>query len=398
MRTLMRRLMWLVLVGLAAAACTNANASDRSAVTGTSRDVVVLVSGTATEPQPALPAEPMTVLQTAAQDRDTSDGPNGKGSTARVVAAAGTYATTFPLTPRRKDGSVEHGLNRDRLIADNLRNVRGAVASVRADEPGLDLIEAMDNATRGATPATLIILSHGLSTRGGFDLRQVGWQADPGAVANDLARRNLLPNLQGWRVIFSGLGATAGAQPPLPRPIRVRLVAYWSAICTKAGGHCEVDDSRLDSMPPTTTTAMPTVPVPGVASVTGPHGEVTYTVTDKLLGFRGDSADLSDEAVDYLKGIATQIQVRLQNQTAARVTVTGYCADPPGSTREGMVRLSRARATNVADALRAAGVHNPIAVIAGGVAPGPSATKNGRFDEARAEQMRRVEITVRNTD
>jgi outer membrane protein OmpA-like peptidoglycan-associated protein len=362
--------------------------------TGSSKDVVLLVSGTATEPRPALLAMPTKVLLAAAGDRSVSDGTDGMGSSARVMAAADTYTATFPLTPRRRDGSVEYGLNRDNLIDANVKQVKDAVEDVLASEEGLDLLRAIDDATRGAPPATLIIVSHGLSTTGGFDLRLVGWDGDPQALAKELDARGLLPALTGWRVIFSGLGSTTGAQAPLPRPLRLKLVAYWTAICVAAGGACEIDDAQMEPVQPATTVAMPTVSVPGIDSVVGPRGEVTYTVTDKLLGFPGDSADLSPNAVEYLKFIAGQIRVRLQGKPKGTVTVTGYCADPPGSTRDGMLRLSRARAENVARVLRESGVDNPIVATGGGVAPGESATQGGRFNETRAEEMRRVEITV----
>lgn len=386
----------LASIGFAATACAidGSGEGSRLGSTGSSHDIVVVVSATATEPRPALTAKPMSLLRAAAESRDTSDGRNGKGSAARVVASAGEFSENLPLTPRRKDGSVEHGLKREALIEVNLDRVSKAVADVRATEPGLDLLRAMDNATRGAIPATLVVISHGLSTTGGFDLRQVRWDADPQAIATELSRRGLLPILTGWRVIFSGLGSTAGAQPPLSRPTRLKLVDYWMHICATAGGACESDNSQLEQVQPATTAAMPTVPVPGVDSVTGPQGEVTYAITDKLLGFRGDSAELSAAAVQYLDGIAAQIRPQLSNQPQAVVTVTGYCADPPRSTREGLRRLSRQRAANVARVLRDAGVRNQIVVIGGGAAPGASATRGGRFDETRAAQMRRVEITV----
>jgi outer membrane protein OmpA-like peptidoglycan-associated protein len=84
----------------------------------------------------------------------------------------------------------------------------------------------------------------------------------------------------------------------------------------------------------------------------------------------------------------------LLDKPEAAVTVTGYCADPLGSSREGLLQLSRARAENVARALRyTGGVRNPILVVGGGAAPGGSAIRGGQFDEARAAQMRQVEIT-----
>jgi outer membrane protein OmpA-like peptidoglycan-associated protein len=392
-----RRLGLIVLVTvvvLAATACAGVTPQPPG---GGVPDIMILVSGTATEPRPAMLAGPASVVRAAAEDREVTDGANGRGRAARVVAAAGTYTATFPLTPRRPDGSVEHGLNRDTLVAGNVGRVGAAVADVRATDAGLDLVRAIDDVTRGAQPGTLIVISHGIATKGGFDLRQVGWEADPRSVADQLRDRDLLPDLTGWRVIFSGLGSTGGAQPPLPRPARLKLIAYWTAICAAAGGTCEFDDTPMEPAEPASGEAMPTVAVPGVESVTGPHGELTYTVTDQLLGFPGDSAELAPAAVDYLKGIAAQIRIRTRDNPRATVTVTGYCADPPGSTTEGMKRLSRARADNVARVLREGGVTNPIEAIGGGVAPGGSATRNGQFDDARGAQMRRVEITVNST-
>jgi outer membrane protein OmpA-like peptidoglycan-associated protein len=349
----------------------------------------LLVSGTSTDPQPALPARAREILYGLATDPDATDGRNGAGASARVLAAASPYAAGFSLTPRRTDGSVEHGLNRDHLIDDNVNRVAAAVAGVRATRPGLDLLKELDDTTRGVAPATLIVLSHGLSTAGGFDLRQVGWEADPQTIADDLKARNLLPSLTGWTVIFSGLGTTVGDQPPLPRPTRLKLDAYWQAICTTAGGTCEIDDSPTGSARSKATAAMPAVAVPGVTSVTGPQGRVTYAVSDTLLGFRGDSAELAPSAAEVLSGVAA----RIKNNPAAAITVTGYCADPPGSSPAGLLGLSRARAQAVADALRGDSLANPISVVGGGVAPGGSATTNGHFDEKRASQMRRVEIT-----
>ena len=382
-----------VVVVAGAAACTgNGRPAGGPAVNG--HRVDILVSATATEPRPMLDAKAMAVLSAAAADPDAADGKDGSGSYARVLAAAGAQAGTFPLTPRRRDGAVEHGLNRGHLIEQNVGRVAAAVAGVRAERPGLDLLEALDDATRGMSPATLIVVSHGLSTGGGLDLRQVGWKAAPREVADQLSRRGLLPALRGWQVIFTGLGATAGDQPPLSRPIRMTLAAYWRAICARAGGDCVVDDAPLAPTAPAATAAMPTVAVPGVTSVAGPSGRVTYTVSDTLLGFAGNSAELSPAAIDYLTGLAGRVTAA----PGTTVTVTGFCADPPGSTRAGMAELSGERARSVAAVLRRLGhAGNPITIVAGGVAPGRSATRHGHFDETRAAQMRRVEITFQRT-
>ncbi len=377
----------------ALAGCTTAP-SPAATVGDSGQRVVLLVSATATEPRPAVTAKANQLLRAAAESPEVTNGRIGTSSTAVVTAADSSSTTVFPLTPRRGDGTIEHGFNRATLIDDNLGRVAAAVAAVRATRPGLDELAGMDNATRGASPASLVVISSGLSTDGGFDLRQVGWLADPAAIAAQLRQRNLLPNLSGWHVLFTGLGATAGAQPPLTKPTRDTLDAYWMAICTAArAASCDIDNRQVPAIPPAATAAMPIVSVPGVTSVTGPDSTTTYSITDDTLGFSADSAALSTAALDLLHHVAEQINGQLADRPQATVTVTGHTADPPGSTKGDRYALSLARAQAVAAGLTSGGVTHPITAVGGGTAPGPSATSNGHFDEARATQMRRVDIT-----
>ena len=57
----------------------------------------------------------------------------------------------------------------------------------------------------------MVLLTSGVTTSGGFDLRQVGWAESPVTAAATLKQRGLLPDLAGWTVIFSGLGESRGA-------------------------------------------------------------------------------------------------------------------------------------------------------------------------------------------
>ena len=84
-------------------------------------------------------------------------------------------------------------------------------------------------------------MSSGLSTAGAFDLRHVGWPTNPAAPAAESEHQSLLPSLVGRKVVFSGLGNTAGRQ--LPLPLQTILTAYWMAICHTAGAaSCVIDD------------------------------------------------------------------------------------------------------------------------------------------------------------
>ena len=48
-------------------------------------------------------------------------------------------------------------------------------------------------------PATMLLLSSGVTTSGGLDLRKVGWAEPPVSAAAALKQRGLLPDLAGWR-------------------------------------------------------------------------------------------------------------------------------------------------------------------------------------------------------
>lgn len=383
----------VLLLGLGqVAGCAVSAAPDTAATSGDR--VVIEVSGTAAEPRPSLTPAAVAVLEAAANSTDVSEANSQRSSVALLSSADGASEPPIMLTPRRSDGSVEHGLDRQKLVDRNVGTVVSAVGRMAAGRSGLDLLNGLVNAVRGVAPGTLIVVSNGLSTSGGLDLRQLGWQADPAAIARQLAGRDLLPNLSGWRVLFTGLGATAGDQPPLPKPELDKLAGYWTAICRAAkADSCDVDQSRLPAAPPLATVATPSVPVPGVNSVVGPDGAASVTVSDATLGFAGNSAALSADARSLLLSLASTITARLADERSTVVVVRGYAADPPGSTDRGRTALALARANAVAGVLLADGVTNHVSATGVGTEPGRTAMVNGRFDETTATAMRRVVIT-----
>ncbi|MGW5746398.1 OmpA family protein [Amycolatopsis sp. NPDC003861] len=330
------------------------------------------------------------LLTDAANSGNASPQGSGKSSVALVSAADGADAHQIVLTPRRADGSLEHGLQRPSLIDRNVQAVADAVAATAAARSGLDLLGGIDAAVRGIAPGRLIVVSSGLSTAGAFDLRQVGWDADPATVARQLAAKNALPHLENWHVLFTGLGSVAGAQAPLPGSAHDKLLQYWQAICAQArAAGCEFDDKRVTTEPSRATVATPVVPVPGVTSVVGSAGRVSTTVSDSALGFSGDSAVLSPGALDLVRALAGSITAAGRSDA---VVVRGYAADPPGSTAAGRQALADQRARAVAGALGDAGVRRRLDVAGVGTQPGRTAMVGGRFDEAAAAAMRRVEI------
>jgi outer membrane protein OmpA-like peptidoglycan-associated protein len=345
---------------------------------------VVLASATANEPAPGLSATDLGLLTSAAGASTEA--------TAYIVNPTTGAATTVPLTPLRPDGQVDYGPSRDSTMAQNVRRVQQAVSGQAASGP-FDLLNMIGSAVRAtARPGTLLVVSSGLSTAGGFDLRQVGWDADPATVAAALKQRGLLPDLAGWQVIFSGLGDTYGRQPALPLPQRSTLTGYWLAICRAAGAsRCGTDDLTRPDPPPRSTTPVPVVPIPTVTSVQGPKDSAGISVpSDALFGF--DSAVLLPGANGVLAPLAARAKADGQ-----RVSITGY-ASPDGGSAAYNKALSERRARAVQTRLISLGV--PAGQISGVQGLGtdgesPQACQvNGQLDEAKCAQLRRVVILL----
>ncbi len=346
--------------------------------------VVVLPSATANEPEPVLAAADRALLYHA--------GATSTRGFAYVISPATGQPTRVGLTPLRADGQVEYGPRRDYLLQQNVNRVQQVLRTEAATGP-FDLLQLISTAVRATShPGTLLILSSGLSTAGGLNLRAVGWDANPAAVAGQLKQRGLLPRLTGWRLDFSGLATVAGDQPSLPLPQRTTLTAYWMAICRAAGAAgCTTDDTIRPDPPSRSTTPVPVVPVPVVVSVTGPRHSAGVSVpADELFAF--DSARLLPGADSILRPLVSRASGRRQ-----LVSITGY-ASPDGGSAAYNLALSQSRALSVRNRLEALGLApGQIAQVTGLGTAGQTARacyRHGQLDETVCATLRRVVILL----
>jgi outer membrane protein OmpA-like peptidoglycan-associated protein len=350
----------------------------------TPRVIVIVASATANEPAPVLAAPDRAMLRNAGS---TSNG------TAFIVDPNSGQARDVSLTPRRADGEVDYGPDRGSKLTANVNRVQQLLTSLAASKP-FDLLAMITQAVRVTSrPGTLLVLSSGLSTAGGFDLRQVGWGASPQAAAVSLHRRGLLPPLTGWYVVFSGLANTAGRQSALPLPQRTTLIRYWLTLCRAAGAaSCAVDAVTRPEPPSRSTTSVPVVPVPRVTSFRGRHGQTTNIPADAFFAF--NSARLLPGADAILGPIAARVR-----DQHLRVTITGY-ASPDGGTAGYNLALSAARARAVQKRLIALGVPASSIVKAVGLGTAGKARtacyRNSHLDEAICARLRHVVITLRS--
>jgi outer membrane protein OmpA-like peptidoglycan-associated protein len=349
----------------------------------TPENIVIVASATANEPAPMLAAPDSSMLRNA--------GGSSTSAVAFVVDPNSGTAREVSLTARRADGEVDYGPDRNRELTANVSQIQELLNTLTASAP-FDLLAMMAQAVRvTSVPGTLLVLSSGLSTAGGLDIRQVGWGADPHTVAAWLNRRGLLPRLAGWHVVFSGLADTAGRQPPLPLPERTTLTSYWLAICQVAGAaSCTVDTVTRPGPPARSTTPVPIVAFPAVTSFRGPHGQTTDVPADAFFPF--NSARLLPGADAILGPLAAEARGQYLH-----VTIVGY-ASPDGGTDAYNRALSAARAQAVRTRLIALGVPASLVVKAVGLGtagqPRSACYHQAHLDEASCALLRRVVITL----
>ena len=367
-----------VLLGAGLAGFTRARTHAAAAA-----DFILTATATVSEPAPALPPDIVQALRSAGLGKTPA--------TAYVVAPGASQPDAISLTPHLPNGQVDYGPTRNSTMTANISAVQQAVGREAAQGP-FDLLATLAAAIKAApAPARLIVVSSGLSTSGGFDLRQVGWDASPASAAAQLKARGLLPDLAGYQVLFSGLGDTAGRQRPLPLPQQTTLARYWEAICQASGAaSCSMDDTDRPEPPSHSTIPVPPVPLPVVTSVTGPRHS-TITLPDTLL-FPYGSSTLVPSADTILQPIAQR--ARSQHQL---VSITGY-ASPDGGNHAYNLALSARRANAVRDRLLALGLPaRQTGQVTGAGTAGKSRDAcliHGQLDEATCAQLRKVVIVL----
>jgi outer membrane protein OmpA-like peptidoglycan-associated protein len=350
--------------------------------------IVIAATATANEPAPTLPADILQTLRSAAD--------SNAAAAADMVSSSNGQPTVLPLTPRRGDGQITYGPDRAAALDANISAVERALQNEGAAGP-LDLLTVIAAAARDVSaPGTLIVVSSGLDTAGGFDLLQVGWDTSPSSVAAHLKAEKLLPDLAGWHVIFSGLGDVAGRQPALPQPQQTTLAAYWTAICQASGAaSCSVDKTPRPQLASHVTSPAPVVPVPAVTSVHGSTFDSVLTTLPDTLLFQPGSTTLNSYADKILQPIVQQ--ARSQHLL---VSITGYTS-PDGGSNAYNLTLSAQRAHVVSERLIALGL--PVKQItqvtgAGTAGKGPDACMvHGQLNEACA-QLRRVVVVLSPAD
>ncbi|RBO88486.1 OmpA family protein [Nocardia puris] len=369
----------ILVLALAALCITSCAPSESPSTTA----VTIVATATAAEPRPSLPDSLASGLVAMAK-RAKRPG----DATVHVVMSATGEVVTHDLTPLRPNGQVQHAqADADRQIRAALDDLAATVGALRATEPGLGVLPLLDRA--GQLPGDLHVLTSGVSTEAPVDLRRIGWSTDPHAVIDSVEKQGLIPRLPGRHVTFYGLGVVAGQQPVLPPFTRSFIESLHHQLCERSGAaSCRVAPPSATALPPVATAPVPVVPVPEAYTEAG--CPVWTRLSDAVLHFAPDSAVLPASADDVLRPLAEAVfrcHIR-------RVDITGHIADT--GTGDARDNLAQRRARAVADRLVSLGLPSGVlGAVAGRDAHEPVVPNftNGVFDEAKAKQNRRVEMT-----
>ena len=135
------------------------------------QSLIIAATATANEPEPgALGRCPADAALRGGHQHP------GPGLCSRARRRAAGRDAPHPA-PGRRPGRTRPP--RSQILDGNVTAVQRLVAREAARGP-FDLLTTIAMAARAvAPPATLIVVSSGLSTAGGLDMRQVGWDASP---------------------------------------------------------------------------------------------------------------------------------------------------------------------------------------------------------------------------
>ena len=356
--------------------------------------IVIGTTATAAEPRPGLTVQSRDDLVAYAL---TAKKP--EAATVYLVVPGAGKADTVDLTPMRKDEVENVPERRAKLAKEAVDELANSLAEAAADTENLDLLSLLDLSSRQASSGHLVLISSGIQTADPLDMRQLGWNFRVDAIVNDLVERQLIPDLTGLEITFVGLGDAAGTQPELASKERTVVEALWLGVCWAGqADDCRVADTALADEPPTSTRAIPVVPV--MQYETFCVKTLPPLPADVL--FAGNSAELHSGADSVLHPLAAKLaEAARRCPTSVRVDLIGHAADTHPRRLDGQ-QLSIDRARAVADRLIALGApQEAIGHVTGHGDSQPLVlnwSEDGEFEEALAARNRRVELIVVASD
>lgn len=270
------------------------------------------------------------------------------GGSASLVITDGNPQVIGPV---RFDEEKANSVQQEKTDKKKSAEVAEMVKSAAASTPETDLISALSLSARLAASGTaedkqIVIRHSGVNTADSLPMQELDLvSSDITDLIDQLDAEALIPDLQGGKIHFFGLGDVAGSQQALSKKQVKWLQSFWQSFFERSGAevtfHADIVSGNALTNGHSVT---PVTPAEGVNFV---------KFSSKKVEFKPDSDDFLDEetARSAIAEVAAQMK-----EGSAHYIIAGSTAKVDNPTQDGPARLSLLRAQAVRQVLVDAGV------------------------------------------
>ena len=270
------------------------------------------------------------------------------GGSASLVITDGNPQVIGPV---RFDEEKANSVQQEKTDKKKSAEVAEMVKSAAASTPETDLISALSLSARLAASGTaedkqIVIRHSGVNTADSLPMQELDLvSSDITDLIDQLDAEALIPDLQGVKIHFFGLGDVAGSQQALSKKQVKWLQSFWQSFFERSGAevtfHADIVSGNALTNGHSVT---PDTPAEGVNFV---------KFSSKKVEFKPDSDDFLDEetARSAIAEVAAQMK-----EGSAHYIIAGSTAKVDNPTQDGPARLSLLRAQAVRQVLVDAGV------------------------------------------
>lgn len=270
------------------------------------------------------------------------------GGSASLVITDGNPQVIGPV---RFDEEKANSVQQEKTDKKKSAEVAEMLKSAAASTPETDLISALSLAARLAASGTaedkqIVIRHSGVNTADSLPMQELDLvSSDITDLIDQLDAEALIPDLQGMKIHFFGLGDVAGSQQALSKKQVKWLQSFWQSFFERSGAevtfHADIVSGNALTNGHSVT---PVTPAEGVNFV---------KFSSKKVEFKPDSDDFLDEetARSAIAEVAAQMK-----EGSAHYIIAGSTAKVDNPTQDGPARLSLLRAQAVRQVLVDAGV------------------------------------------
>ena len=270
------------------------------------------------------------------------------GGSASLVITDGNPQVIGPV---RFDEEKANSVQQEKTDKKKSAEVAEMLKSAAASTPETDLISALSLAARLAASGTaedkqIVIRHSGVNTADSLPMQELDLvSSDITDLIDQLDAEALIPDLQGVKIHFFGLGDVAGSQQALSKKQVKWLQSFWQSFFERSGAevtfHADIVSGNALTNGHSVT---PVTPAEGVNFV---------KFSSKKVEFKPDSDDFLDEetARSAIAEVAAQMK-----EGSAHYIIAGSTAKVDNPTQDGPARLSLLRAQAVRQVLVDEGV------------------------------------------